>query len=179
MARFERVCPECGTSNAYDKTQCAKCRAPLTGAPASNTPPTPILSRKGAAKLAWRATKFLTVMGATLAWRGAQRGMVACVPRQPAAARAARCGAAACLVLRQLQARRPHDAWWRRRHTAGSVDGGLPAAAMEHRLSLQYQRPDDLLAMPGHRALRTLRATVGAVARVAAAAACQRCRILR
>ncbi len=75
MARFERVCPECGTSNAYDKTQCAKCRAPLTGAPASNTPPTPILSRKGAAKLAWRATKFLTVMGATLAWRGAQRGI--------------------------------------------------------------------------------------------------------
>ena len=75
MARFERVCPNCGTSNAYDKTQCAKCRAPLTGAPASNQPPTDFLSRKGMAKLAWRATKFLTVMGATMAWRGAQRGV--------------------------------------------------------------------------------------------------------
>lgn len=74
MARFERVCPDCGTSNAYDKAQCVKCRAPLTGAPASPQPMPPVLSRTTMAKLAWRATKFMTVMGATLAWRGAQRG---------------------------------------------------------------------------------------------------------
>jgi len=75
MPRFERICPECGASNAYAKTQCVKCRASLTGAPASNTPLTPFMSRKGMAKLAWRATKFVTVLGIRFAWRGAQRGM--------------------------------------------------------------------------------------------------------
>lgn len=75
MPRFERVCPECGTSNAYDKAQCVKCHAPLTGAPASQPPPAPVLSRKTMAKLAWRATKFMTVMGVTLAWRGARRSV--------------------------------------------------------------------------------------------------------
>lgn len=75
MPRFERVCPECGASNAYDRTQCVNCRAPLTGAPASNNPPTAYLSRKGMAKLAWRATKFVTVLGIRFAWRGAQRGI--------------------------------------------------------------------------------------------------------
>jgi hypothetical protein len=74
MARFERVCPECGASNAYNKAQCSKCRAPLTGAPISNEPPPALLSRQNMTKLAWRATKFLTVMGMTLAWRGAKHG---------------------------------------------------------------------------------------------------------
>lgn len=75
MPKIERVCPTCGTSNAYARTQCAKCRAPLTGAPASAQPPELFWSRKTMAHLAWRATKFMTVMGATLAWRGAQRGV--------------------------------------------------------------------------------------------------------
>lgn len=75
MARFERVCPECGASNAYDKAQCSKCRAQLTGAPAPQEPPPAVLSRQGMTKLAWRATKFMTVLGVTLAWRGARRGI--------------------------------------------------------------------------------------------------------
>lgn len=75
MARFERVCPECGTSNTYDKAQCVKCRAPLTGARAPQELPAPVLTRKAMAKLAWRVTKFMTVMGVSLAWRGAARGV--------------------------------------------------------------------------------------------------------
>ncbi len=75
MPKVERVCPNCGTSNAYAQAQCRKCRAPLTGAPASSQPPAPVLSRKAMTKLAWRATKFMTVLGATLAWRGARRGV--------------------------------------------------------------------------------------------------------
>ncbi|GIL15721.1 MAG: hypothetical protein BroJett039_08940 [Chloroflexota bacterium] len=73
MTRFERICPNCGASNGYHKAQCAKCRAPLTGAPPQ--PPAPLLSRQTALRVAWRATKFMTVMGATLAWRGARRGI--------------------------------------------------------------------------------------------------------
>ncbi|MBI4672259.1 MAG: hypothetical protein HY741_11420 [Chloroflexi bacterium] len=75
MPRFERVCPECGASNAYDKTQCIKCRAPLTNAPASRNSPAALISRKGMAILAWRATKFMTRWGIQLARRGAQRGI--------------------------------------------------------------------------------------------------------
>ncbi len=73
MARFERICPNCGASNGYHKAQCAKCRASLTGAPPQ--PPAPLLSRQTALRVAWRATKFMTVMGATLAWHGARRGV--------------------------------------------------------------------------------------------------------
>lgn len=75
MARFERICPECGAGNSYDKTQCVKCRAPLTRPPQSLPPPVAALSRRGMAILAWRATKFMTRLGFGLAVRGAQRGV--------------------------------------------------------------------------------------------------------
>lgn len=74
MPRFERVCPNCGASSAYDKTHCSKCRAPLTGNAYASPPVQDFFSRKGMAKLAWRATKFMTVMGMRLAWRTATRG---------------------------------------------------------------------------------------------------------
>jgi hypothetical protein len=75
MPRFERVCPECGTSNAYDKTQCVQCRAPLTGAVDTRKAPPAPLSRKAIAKLTWRAAKFVAGLGVQLARRGAQRGI--------------------------------------------------------------------------------------------------------
>lgn len=75
MPRFERICPECGTGNAFHKTQCGKCHAPLTGAVNSARPAPAPLSRRGVAKLAWRATKFLTRAGFRLARQGVERGV--------------------------------------------------------------------------------------------------------
>lgn len=75
MPRFERICPECGTSNSYKQANCVKCRAPLTPTNAAQTPPVEIFSRRGIAKLAWRATKFLTRAGFNFARRGAERGI--------------------------------------------------------------------------------------------------------
>ena len=74
MPRFERICPECGTSNAFRNSHCDKCRAPLTGV-IQVSPPAAALSRRGVAKLAWRATKFLTRAGFNLARTGAKRGL--------------------------------------------------------------------------------------------------------
>lgn len=75
MPRFERICPECGASNSFTRSSCFKCHAPLTGLPALPNPPVSPLSRRGIAKLAWRATKFLTRAGFELARRGAESGI--------------------------------------------------------------------------------------------------------
>lgn len=75
MARFERICPECGASNSFQQTNCVKCRAPLVGQTAAPPTAPEIFSRRGIARLTWRATKFLTRAGVQLAWRGAQGGL--------------------------------------------------------------------------------------------------------
>lgn len=74
MPRFERICPECGTGNAFRNSRCAKCHAPLTGA-TQVSPPAASLSRRGMAKLAWRATKFLTRASINLARTSAKRSL--------------------------------------------------------------------------------------------------------
>jgi ribosomal protein L40E len=75
MPQFERICPECGASNSFDKTKCVKCRAPLTR-PASAEPPPPALFTRGMiARLAWRATKFFARQGFNLALSGTKRGI--------------------------------------------------------------------------------------------------------
>jgi hypothetical protein len=74
MAKIERICPECGTSNSYTQASCMKCRAPLTPTNTAQTP-TPLLSRRGLAKLAWRATKSLTRAGFHFARRRAENGI--------------------------------------------------------------------------------------------------------
>ncbi len=75
MSSFERICPESGANNSFDKTRCVKCRAPLTR-PASTEPPPPaLLSRAMMANLAWKATKFLARQGFFLAVSGAKRGI--------------------------------------------------------------------------------------------------------
>src|SRR6202521_3035099 len=75
MPRFERICPECGASNSFAQANCVKCRAPLTGQVQAQNPVSSPFTRRGMAKLAWRATKFLTRKGFDLARNGAQRGI--------------------------------------------------------------------------------------------------------
>lgn len=75
MSRFERICPECGASNSYNVANCVKCRAPLTGGTASQTPPAALFSRRMVATLAWRATKFLARKGFNIARDGTKRGI--------------------------------------------------------------------------------------------------------
>lgn len=59
-------------SNAATANRCSRCRAPLS---ASAGRPAPVLSRGGAARLAWRATKFLTRAGLVIAIRSARAGI--------------------------------------------------------------------------------------------------------
>lgn len=75
MPKFERVCPECGASNSYNVSNCVKCRAPLTGGTAPQTPQPALLSRRMVAALAWRATKFLARKGFNIARDGTKRGI--------------------------------------------------------------------------------------------------------
>lgn len=75
MPRYERICPECGASNSFKRTSCVKCGAPLTRLAIPQTPTLSPLSRRGIAKLAWKATKILTRAGFNLAKRGAQTGI--------------------------------------------------------------------------------------------------------
>jgi hypothetical protein len=76
MSSFERICPQCGTGNPLQRTQCVKCRAPLTVTTVPPPPPpTDYLSRRGMARLAWRATKFFARTGFNLAVRSAKRNM--------------------------------------------------------------------------------------------------------
>lgn len=75
MSRFERICPECGASNSYNVANCSKCRAPLTGSTAPQTPPAELFSRRSMANLAWRATKFLARKGFNIAKDGTKRGI--------------------------------------------------------------------------------------------------------
>lgn len=75
MPSFERICPECGASNSFDKTQCVKCRAPLTRPATAPTPPPDLFSRAMLAKLTWRATKFLARQGFKLALSSTKRGI--------------------------------------------------------------------------------------------------------
>lgn len=75
MPAFERVCPECGTSNALGQAYCAKCRAPLMQQTEPPPRPQSPLSRRGMALLTWRVTKFLARTGFGLARASAARGI--------------------------------------------------------------------------------------------------------
>lgn len=75
MPIIERICPECGASNSFAQRSCLKCHTPLTGLPVLQNPRPSPFSRRGIAKLAWRATKFLTRAGFDLARRGAEGGL--------------------------------------------------------------------------------------------------------
>src|SRR4051794_26042670 len=75
MPSFERICPKCGTSNSFNRRNCVKCRAPLTRMAIPQIPPPAAFSRRGMARLAWKATKFLTRTGFNLAKRGAKSGI--------------------------------------------------------------------------------------------------------
>ena len=75
MPSFERICPECGASNSYSRTQCVKCRAPLTRLASTPMTPPELFSRAMMARLAWRATKFLARQGFNLALSSTKRGI--------------------------------------------------------------------------------------------------------
>jgi hypothetical protein len=82
MSQFERVCPKCGTSNAYERSRCSKCGTNLTPllAPPDQQAISP-LTDMSARGLAFAATMFIARVGFRLLWRGVKFGAAQAMTR--------------------------------------------------------------------------------------------------
>ncbi len=66
MEKIERICPNCGTSNAYERTRCVRCGSSLTTLPASRPSNLPTrIEGASAAALVLAASAFIARVG----WR--------------------------------------------------------------------------------------------------------------
>lgn len=64
MQEIERVCPNCGTTNPYDRAQCRHCGAALRNLPAKRQPDLPArFEGAGAAALVLAASTFIAKAG--------------------------------------------------------------------------------------------------------------------
>ncbi len=83
MVQIERICPNCGTSNAADRAQCINCGLDLNRLPAQSQSNLPLpLEGAGVAALVMGATALIARAGLRLLARGvANRINRALIPR--------------------------------------------------------------------------------------------------
>ncbi len=67
MEKIERICPKCGTGNAYDRQRCGHCGSSLTNLPVSQQSSLPAqFGGASAAALVLAASAFIVRTGLTL-----------------------------------------------------------------------------------------------------------------